>query len=84
MNPRKLLKKVLGGSKNIRFDDLVTLLESLGSSLARVNGSHHIFEHLQVAELVNNQNRQGKVKPYQVRQVLKLIEDNRLKFGDES
>lgn len=45
MNKRKLLAKILARSKSIRFGDFVNLLEALGFHLARVNGSHHIFQH---------------------------------------
>jgi hypothetical protein len=31
MNKRKLLKKALANPKNIRFDDMVTLIEHSGS-----------------------------------------------------
>lgn len=84
MNPRKILKKLLDGSKNVRFEDVVTLLDALGFSRVRSRGSHHIFEHLQVAELINIQNRKGQVKAYQLRQLLKLIEEYHLEVGDES
>ena len=52
MNSRKLLKKILAGSKNIRFGDMVTLIEAFGFRLSRTSGSHHIFEHPDVPELV--------------------------------
>jgi predicted RNA binding protein YcfA (HicA-like mRNA interferase family) len=83
MNKRKLLKKLLAGSKNIRFGDLVTLVEAFGFHLERINGSHHIFEHPSVPEIVNLQNRQGKAIPYQVKQFLDLIEQQNLQLGDE-
>ena len=38
MNKHKLLKKVLGGSKNIRFGDMVTLIEAFGFQQMRVRG----------------------------------------------
>ena len=50
---RKLLEKVLYGSRNIQFDDLVTLVEAFGFSLSRINGSHHIFTHPNIPELIN-------------------------------
>ncbi|WP_242060711.1 type II toxin-antitoxin system HicA family toxin [Nostoc sp. C057] len=53
---RKLLEKVLSGSKNIQFNELVTLVEAFGFSLSRVNGSHHIFTNPDIPELVNLQN----------------------------
>jgi predicted RNA binding protein YcfA (HicA-like mRNA interferase family) len=46
----------------------------MGFRLVRVNGSHHIYAHPEVPELLNLQAVRGQVKPYQVRQLLKLIE----------
>ena len=74
MNKRKLLAKILAGSKSIRFGEFVNLLEALGFHLVRVNGSHHIFQHSKVREPVNIQEVHGQVKPYQIRQVVELIE----------
>jgi predicted RNA binding protein YcfA (HicA-like mRNA interferase family) len=82
MNRRKLLQKVLAGSKNIRFGDMVVLVEAFGFRLARTDGSHHIFVHPEVAELVNLQDVHGQAKPYQIRQFLKLVERYRLEIGD--
>jgi predicted RNA binding protein YcfA (HicA-like mRNA interferase family) len=83
MNKRKLRQKVLAGSKNIRFTDMVSLVEAFGFRLARTDGSHHIFVHSDVAELVNLQNVKGQAKPYQVRQFLRLVERYRLEIGDD-
>ncbi|MEA5528290.1 type II toxin-antitoxin system HicA family toxin [Dolichospermum sp. UHCC 0684] len=80
---RKLLEKVLSGSKNLQFDDLVTLVEAFGFSLSRINGSHHIFTYPSIPELINLQNRNGKAIPYQVRQFLILIEKYSLTMENE-
>lgn len=74
MNKKRLLQKILMGSQNVRFSDFVSLIEALGFGLERVNGSHHIFKHPDVQELVNLQDVRGEAKPYQVRQVVELIE----------
>ncbi|MFN6488312.1 MAG: type II toxin-antitoxin system HicA family toxin [Nostoc sp. DedQUE02] len=50
---RKLLEKVLSGSRNIQFHELVTLFEAFGFSLSRINGSHHIFTHPDIHNLLN-------------------------------
>ncbi len=84
MSKRKLLRKILAGSKNIRFDDMVLLINAFGFELARVSGSHHIFIHPAVDELVNMQNVNGQAKPYQVRQFLKLVERYNLRLEDET
>jgi predicted RNA binding protein YcfA (HicA-like mRNA interferase family) len=83
MNKKKLLAKAANGSKNISFNEIVTLVEAFGFRLARINGSHHIFTHPQVRELVNLQEVSGKAKPYQVRQFLELVELYDLKLGDK-
>ncbi|HKP13578.1 MAG TPA: type II toxin-antitoxin system HicA family toxin [Blastocatellia bacterium] len=83
MNTRKLLKKALAGSKDIRFDDMVSLAEAFGFALSRTKGSHHIFTHPEVPELVNLQEVGGKAKPYQIRQFLRLVERYNLTLGDE-
>ena len=48
MDRRKLLRKILASSKNIRFDDMVWLVEGFGFRLARIKGSHHIFSHQRI------------------------------------
>jgi predicted RNA binding protein YcfA (HicA-like mRNA interferase family) len=83
MNRRKLLEKVLSGSKNIRFNEMVSLIEAFGFRLSRVRGSHHIFTHPLVRELVNLQNVSGQAKPYQIRQFLQLVERYNLELGDD-
>ena len=80
---RKLLEKVFSGSRNIQFDDLVTLVEAFGFSLSRINGSHHIFTHPTIPELINLQNSNGKAIPYQIRQFLILIEKYFLTMENE-
>jgi predicted RNA binding protein YcfA (HicA-like mRNA interferase family) len=83
MNKRKLLQKILAGSKNIRFADFAALVEAFGFSHIRTSGSHQIFEHPDVEELINLQNKSGKAKPYQIKQFLELVELYNLELGDE-
>ena len=74
MNKRRLLRKALSGSKNIRFSSMVGLVEAFGFRLSRVSGSHHIFVHPELPELLNLQDVDGHAKPYQIRQFLRLVE----------
>ncbi len=83
MDKRKLLQRALSGSKNIAFSDMIILVEAFGFRLSRVKGSHHIFVHPQVRELVNLQEVSGQAKPYQIRQFLRLVERYSLKMEDE-
>lgn len=84
MKRRKLLQKAISSPRNVRFDDMATLMEAFGFRLSRVKGSHHISVHPEVRELVNLQNVGGKAKPYQIRQFLRLVERYNLTMGDES
>lgn len=78
----KLLKQILACSKNVAFTDFVSLIESFGFNLSRVSGSHHIFVHPIIKELVNIQNAKGQAKPYQIKQFLALVEKYNLKLED--
>jgi len=80
---RKTLQKILAGSKNIRFSDMIRLVEGFGFRLSRTDGSHHIFTHPDIPELVNLQEVRGQAKPYQMRQFLKTVERHSLKLEDE-
>jgi predicted RNA binding protein YcfA (HicA-like mRNA interferase family) len=81
---RKLLARILSGSKNVRFDDLVTLVEAFGFELKRISGSHHIFKHPKVPDLLTLQPAEnGRAKPYQIRQFLALVEEYNLKLEDD-
>ncbi len=84
MNRRRLLQRLLTGSTNVAFADLVTLAEGFGFRLARTRGSHHMFSHPNVPELLNLQSVRGQAKPYQVRQLLKLVEDYQLRLEDDT
>ena len=83
MNKKKLLKKILGGSKNIRFSEVVKLANAFGFKLDRINGSHHIFAHPDIQGLINLQNVNGKAKPYQIHQLLRTIETYKLYMEEE-
>ena len=82
MNKKKTLRKILSGSKNIRFQDMVTLVQAFGFTLARINGSHHIFNHPDVSELLNLQDVKGQAKPYQIKQFLKMVEKYDISMED--
>jgi predicted RNA binding protein YcfA (HicA-like mRNA interferase family) len=83
MKKRKLLEKMLASSKNIRFAEATALAEAFGFKLDRISGSHHIFIHPDIPELINLQDVKGKVKPYQLKQLLNLIEQHNLQMEGE-
>ena len=77
---KKLLQKIISGSRNVRFKEAVRLAEAFGFKLDRISGSHHIFVHPGIPELLNLQNVAGKAKPYQVKQLIKIVEKHNLRM----
>ena len=78
MNSQKLLRKALDNPQGLRFAEAMKLAQAFGFRLDRINGSHHILKRPGIPELVNLQNVRGMAKPYQVRQLLKLVEMHNL------
>lgn len=56
MNKKRILQRILTGSKNIQFSEIVTLVQGFGFYLDRTSGSHHIFVHPDIPELINLDN----------------------------
>ena len=78
----KVLWRVLQGRSdaNIRFEDLCNLLRSFGFD-ERTRGSHHAFFKPGVEDLINLQREGSMAKPYQVRQVRRVL--TRYALGSE-
>ena len=79
MSVEKTVEKLLRGESdaNIRFDELCHLLRAKGFRM-RVSGSHHIFTQSGVLERINLQKEGSKAKPYQVRQIRKILANYKL------
>jgi predicted RNA binding protein YcfA (HicA-like mRNA interferase family) len=83
MDERKLLARLAKGAvANVTFTDLCSLAEGLGFELCRVSGSHHLFAHPDMPQLINLQSVRGQAKPYQVRQLMRLVERYDLRLED--
>ena len=76
----KLLQAIRRNPRGVRFDDLCRLVERLGFQLrARGGTSHRIYSRIGVTEVINlQQGSSGTAKPYQVRQILALVEKYKL------
>jgi predicted RNA binding protein YcfA (HicA-like mRNA interferase family) len=79
MSVEKIIEKLLRGQSdaNIRFEELCHLLQAKGFRM-RVSGSHHIFTRTGVMERINLQREGSKAKPYQVRQVRRILVNYKL------
>lgn len=71
---KKLLFRILRGTSDtsIPFISLCNLLKFFGFSI-RIKGSHHIFTHPDIVEILNLQPKGTCAKPYQVKQVREVI-----------
>ena len=76
-------------SKNCSPVPKISVLQKLWHARKRldfgflvINGSHHIYIHTDIPELVNLQNVNGQAKPYQVKQLLRLIERYNLQMEE--
>jgi predicted RNA binding protein YcfA (HicA-like mRNA interferase family) len=56
-----------------RFAEVKRTLEAAGYRLERIRGSHHVFTKAGASPVVVPVHH-GKVKPYYVRQIKKLVE----------
>ncbi|MEH1939466.1 MAG: type II toxin-antitoxin system HicA family toxin [Nostoc sp.] len=70
----KLLDKILSGTSDtdIPFAQLWQLLYTLGFD-ERIRGDHRIFIKADVEEILNLQQKRGKAKRYQIKQVRAVI-----------
>ncbi|MGF1670564.1 MAG: type II toxin-antitoxin system HicA family toxin [Balneolaceae bacterium] len=74
----KLLNKAKRSTANFRFKDLINLAELSGFELKRQKSSHVIMKHKTHDLFMNFQDNNGDAKPYQVKQLLKYIDDYNL------
>lgn len=66
---------------NVPFERLCALLKRLGFD-ERIKGDHHIFTMDDVEEILNLQPKDGKGKPYQVKQVRDVILKYHIRIGE--
>ena len=74
---KKILAKILSGKAdyNIRFQDFYNIILNLGFEFDGQDGTSHIqFYHPKYDVYMNVQKDDGTAKPYQVRQLRKLIQ----------
>jgi len=81
---QKLYNKAKDSTSNIRFNELCQLAEYVGFEFRRQKGSHKIYKHPTIKEMLNFQpdkRDKSKAKRYQVNQLLEKIDEFKL-MGD--
>ena len=79
---REIYEKLKSNTKNVKFTDFCKALELFGFKYKGGKGSHVVYTREGIREILVFQNVRGRVKPYQVKQFLKIVEEYRL-FEDE-
>jgi hypothetical protein len=82
VKPKKILARALSNPGGLKFSEARRLAEAFGFVHQRTSGSHFIFTHPGIPELINLQDVRGQAKAYQIRQLLKLVERYNLQMGD--
>jgi predicted RNA binding protein YcfA (HicA-like mRNA interferase family) len=83
MDERTLHTRLASGAvTKVAFGDLCNLADGLGFVLRRVRGSHHVPTHPDIPQLINLQSVRGQAKPYQIRQLMRLVERYDLRLRD--
>ena len=74
MDKQRSFAEIKDNPRNIRFNKICNIAEAFGFRFRGGKGSHRIYVKEGVVELLNFQNVNGKAKPYQVKQFIKIIE----------
>ena len=74
MNREGIYREFKERVTDVRFEELYQAAELFGFKFKGGKGSHRIYVREGIKELLNSQDVKGKAKPYQVRQLIKLIE----------
>jgi len=73
MNKRRSFTAIKDNPKNVRFNNMCSIAEAFGFRFRGGKGSHRIYVREDITELLNFQNVNGKAKPYQVKQFIKIV-----------
>jgi hypothetical protein len=80
---RLLVTLASGAAANVEFSDALRLAEALGFEELRISGSHHVLARRGIPEQLDLQDRRGQAKPYQVRQLMSLVQRYDLKIEED-
>ncbi len=71
---KKLLAAICNNPKAVRFEEACQAAEIIGFQKTGGKGSHCVYTKPAELEILNFQNRDGYIYPYQARQLIKLLE----------
>jgi len=71
---REIYQKLKGNPADVRFEEICKTARLFGFRFRGGKGSHRIYVRAGVREMLNFQEVKGKAKPYQVKQLIRVIE----------
>ena len=69
----KLLAAIRNNPKDVRFVDACKAAEAVDFARAGGKGSHTIYARAGEPTILNFQNRNGRIPPYQARQLIEML-----------
>ena len=79
MDIAKELENLRSRPNKIRFERFLRITFRFGFRVKGGRGSHIVLSRSDIPEIMTIQNEKGKVKPYQVKQFLKILEKYNMK-----
>tara|TARA_R110000868_G_scaffold380784_5_gene647062 strand:+ start:1231 stop:1467 length:237 start_codon:yes stop_codon:yes gene_type:complete len=70
----KLALAIRNSPKTVRFDDACRMAKLLGFRHSHTKGSHKMYARLGESLMLNFQNRDGYIYPYQVSQLIEMMD----------
>lgn len=70
----KLLAAIRANPKGVRFADACKAVETIGFVRAGGKGSHTVYAKTGEPTILNFQNRDGYIPPYQARQLIEMLD----------
>jgi hypothetical protein len=78
MDKKEIYRKLKNSPNNIRFSEICYIAELFGFVHRGGAGSHRVYKRKDINQKLNFQDDNGKAKPYQVRQLIKVIQNYNL------
>lgn len=70
----KLLAAIRNNPRSVRFADACKVAEAIGFVRAGGKGSHTVYAKTGEPTILNLQNRNGYIPPYQARQLIEMMD----------
>jgi len=79
----KLWKAMQKHPRNLRFSDFCKVIRWFGFQKKGRKGSHQTYFLSGIREILDIQPLKGEAKPYQIKQLIKLVKEHKLQGGSD-